>query len=41
MIASIAFTVYPVGDMSAARGFYEGSLGLVPSLDFEGEMGRI
>ena len=37
MVKHIAFTVYPVTDMNRARTFYEGDLGLKPSLDFEGK----
>ena len=37
MIRHIAFTVYPVSDMTRARAFYEGDLGLKPSHDFEGK----
>jgi predicted enzyme related to lactoylglutathione lyase len=35
MIKHVAFTVYPVSDMSRARAFYEGALGLAVSEDFE------
>lgn len=35
MIERIAFTVYPVSDMSRARAFYEGQLGLSVSEDFD------
>ena len=34
MIKDIAFTGYPVSDVSRAREFYEGILGLVPSEEF-------
>ncbi|HTO03741.1 MAG TPA: VOC family protein [Opitutus sp.] len=34
MIQSIAFTVYPVSDISAARNFYENVLGLKLSRNF-------
>ena len=37
MVKHIAFTVYPVTDMLRARAFYEGDLGLKPSMDFEGK----
>jgi predicted enzyme related to lactoylglutathione lyase len=41
MVKHIAFTVYPVTDMTRARAFYEGDLGLKrspdPSSDFEGK----
>ena len=37
MVKHIAFTVYPVTDMVRARAFYEGDLGLKPSMDFEGK----
>ena len=36
-ITDIAFTGTPVTDMKKARAFYEGVLGLVPGLKFEGE----
>jgi predicted enzyme related to lactoylglutathione lyase len=36
MIKSIAFTVYPVTDMTRARKFYEGNLGLKLETDFQG-----
>lgn len=35
MVKHIAFTVYPVTDMTRARAFYEGDLGLKSSVDFE------
>lgn len=35
MITSIAFTVYPVKDMAAARRFYEDSLGLKVGMNFQ------
>ena len=37
MILSIAFTVYPVSDMAAARKFYENLLGLTISRNFNEE----
>lgn len=37
MITEIAFTVYPVDDMTRARRFYEGSLGLTIESDFDGK----
>ena len=37
MIQSIAFTVYPVSDMAAARDFYESSLVLKLSRDFNNQ----
>jgi predicted enzyme related to lactoylglutathione lyase len=37
-ITEIAFTCYPVGDMARARKFYEGVLGLKPTMAF-GEPG--
>ena len=37
MVKHIAFTVYPVTDMTRARAFYEGDLGLKSSMDFEGK----
>lgn len=37
MITSIAFTVYPVGEMARARGFYEGVLGLRLTSNFRDE----
>jgi predicted enzyme related to lactoylglutathione lyase len=36
MIRHVAFTVYPVSDMARARAFYEGTLGLQVSDDYEG-----
>ena len=36
-VKGIAYTVYPVTDMSRARQFYEGSLGLRADVDFRGE----
>ena len=36
-ITDIAFTGTPVTDMKKARAFYEGVLGLVPGVKFEGE----
>ncbi|MHB8422851.1 MAG: VOC family protein [Leptospirales bacterium] len=35
MIKSIAFTIYPVHNMTRARQFYEEDLGLGPTKDFE------
>lgn len=35
MITSIAFTVYPVKDMAAARRFYEDALGLKLGMNFQ------
>ncbi|HOY56675.1 MAG TPA: VOC family protein [Verrucomicrobiota bacterium] len=35
MITSIAFTVYPVKDMAAARRFYENALGLKVEMNFQ------
>ena len=35
MITEIAFTVTPVTDLSRARGFYEGLLGLKPTSVYE------
>ena len=35
MIKHIAFTVYPVTDMNRARAFYEGTLGLSVSDDYD------
>jgi predicted enzyme related to lactoylglutathione lyase len=35
MITSIAFTVYPVKDMAAARRFYEEALGLKPGMNYQ------
>lgn len=35
MIKAVAFTVYPVHNMTRARQFYEEDLGLVPTMDFE------
>ena len=35
MITEIAFTVTPVTDLSRARGFYEGVLGLKPTSIYE------
>ena len=35
MIKHVAFTVYPVSDMARARAFYEGTLGLAVSEDFD------
>lgn len=35
MIRSVAFTVYPVHNMTRARQFYEEELGLVSTMDFE------
>ncbi len=37
MIKSIAFTLYPVSNVAAARGFYEGKLGLRLTHEFGGE----
>lgn len=34
-IQEVAFTAYPVTDVKRAREFYEGVLGLVPSMDHE------
>ncbi|MCU0252917.1 MAG: VOC family protein [Acidobacteria bacterium] len=36
MIKHIAFSVYPVSDMARARAFYEGTLGLQVSDEYEG-----
>ena len=36
-VTEIAFTGYPVTDMPRARAFYEGLLGLKPSVSFEQE----
>lgn len=36
-IKEIAFTCYPVIDMARARSFYEGVLGLKPTMDYKGE----
>ena len=36
-ISEIAFSCYPVTDMSRAREFYEGILGLTPTMDHESE----
>ncbi|MCH6258276.1 VOC family protein [Puniceicoccaceae bacterium K14] len=36
-IREIAYTCYPVTDMGKAREFYEGILGLMPTMDHEGE----
>lgn len=36
-VSAIAFTGYPVTDMRRARAFYEGLLGLTPSVTFEHE----
>lgn len=35
MIKSIAFTLYPVSDIAAARAFYEGRLGLKVTLNYQ------
>lgn len=35
MITSIAFTVYPVSDMAAARRFYENALGLTLAMNYQ------
>jgi predicted enzyme related to lactoylglutathione lyase len=37
MITEIAFTVYPVADMKAARAFYEQTLGLKLASNFQDE----
>ena len=37
MITSLAFIVYPVSDIAAARRFYEGILGLRLTWEFGGE----
>ena len=37
-VTEIAFTCYPVTDMARARKFYEGVLGLKPTM-LEGEPG--
>ncbi|MBK1835260.1 VOC family protein [Roseibacillus ishigakijimensis] len=34
-IKEIAFSVYPVSDVARAKEFYEGVLGLVPTMDHE------
>lgn len=40
-ISEIAFSTYPVTDMARARAFYEGVLGLVPTMDHDmGESGH-
>lgn len=36
-IAEIGFTVYPVTSLAKARPFYEGTLGLTPTLVYENE----
>ena len=36
-IAEIGFTVYPVSSLAKARPFYEGTLGLTPTLVYENE----
>ena len=36
-VIEIAFTGYPVTDMKRARAFYENTLGLKPTQDFEGK----
>ncbi|MBI3885325.1 MAG: VOC family protein [Opitutae bacterium] len=36
-ITAIAFTGYPVTDAARARAFYEGVLGLTPTMNFEHE----
>lgn len=36
-VIEIAFTCYPVTDVARARTFYEGLLGLVPTMDHEME----
>lgn len=36
-ILELAFTVYPVTDLKRARAFYEGVLGLTPTMVFEQE----
>lgn len=36
-ITSIAFTGYPITDAARARAFYEGVLGLKPTMNFEHE----
>ena len=35
-ITEIAFIAYAVSDMSKARGFYEGALGLKPNAQYDG-----
>jgi predicted enzyme related to lactoylglutathione lyase len=35
MIKNIAFFVYPVRDVARSRKFYEGTLGLVPGMNYE------
>ena len=35
MVKHIAFTVYPVTDMTRARAFYEEDLGMNPSINHE------
>ncbi len=40
-ITEIAFSTYPVNDMARARAFYEGLLGLKPTMDHDmGEEGH-
>ena len=40
-ITEIAFSTYPVTDMARARSFYEGLLGLKPTMDHDmGEQGH-
>lgn len=39
-ICEIAFSCYPVTDMERARGFYEGLLGLRPTMDHKMENGH-
>ena len=36
-ISEIGFTVYPVSGLAKARPFYEGTLGLTPTMVYEGD----
>jgi predicted enzyme related to lactoylglutathione lyase len=38
-VTEFAFTCYPVQDMARARAFYEGVIGLAPTMVHEGESG--
>ena len=37
LFTEVAFTSYPAPDIAASRAFYEGLLGLVPTMAHEGE----
>ncbi len=39
LFTEVAFTAYPAPDIAASRAFYEGLLGLVPTMAHEGEGG--